>query len=212
MSINNEKLLEIKKNISLLRPNASLCIVTKKRSTEDILKLVDDNNFYFAENRIQEAEQKYVEIRKKYNFSLDLIGPLQTNKVKKALVLFDCIQTIDRKKLVDAIYEEIQKNENIKTKEFFIQVNIGKENQKNGILQDDLESLYDYALKKNLNITGLMCIPPNVKNPSQYFSKMTNLRDTLRSNLKLSMGMSNDYEHALKYKSDIIRIGSLIFN
>ena len=113
---------------------------------------------------------------------------------------------------MDAIYEEIQKNENIKTKEFFIQVNIGKENQKNGILQDDLESLYDYALKKNLNITGLMCIPPNVKNPSQYFSKMTNLRDSLRSNLKLSMGMSNDYEHALKYKSDIIRIGSLIFN
>ena len=97
MSINNEKLLEIKKNISLLRPNASLCIVTKKRSTEDIIKLVDDNNFYFAENRIQEAEQKYVEIRKKYNFSLDLIGSLQTNKVKKALVLFDCIQTIDRK-------------------------------------------------------------------------------------------------------------------
>ena len=130
MSINNEKLLEIKKNISLLRPNASLCIVTKKRSTEDILKLVDDNNFYFAENRIQEAEQKYVDIRKKYNFSLDLIGPLQTNKVKKALVLFDCIQTIDRKELVDAIYEEIQKNENIKTKEFFIQVNIGKKIKK----------------------------------------------------------------------------------
>lgn len=212
MSINNEKLLEIKKNISLLRPNASLCIVTKKRSAEDVLKLIDDNNFYFAENRIQEAEQKYVEISKIYNLSLDLIGPLQTNKVKKALVLFDRIQTIDRKKLVDAIYEEIKKNENIKTKEFFIQVNIGEENQKNGILQDELESLYDYALQKNLNITGLMCIPPNVKNPSQFFSKMIELRDTLRSNLKLSMGMSNDYEYALKCQSDIIRIGSLIFN
>ena len=212
MSINNEKLSEIKKNISLLRPTASLCIVTKKRSAEDILKLVDNNNYYFAENRIQEAEQKYIEIRKKYNLNLDLIGPLQTNKVKKALALFDRIQTIDRKKLVDAIYEEIQKNENIKTKEFFIQVNIGEEDQKNGILQDDLESLYDYALKKKLNITGLMCIPPNVKDPSQYFSKMINLRDALRANLKLSMGMSNDYEYALKCNSDIIRIGSLIFN
>ena len=171
-----------------------------------------DNNFYFAENRIQEAEQKYIEIRKKYNLSLDLIGPLQTNKVKKALGLFDCIQTIDRKKLVDSIHEEIQKNKNIKTKEFFIQVNIGEENQKSGILQNDLESLYKYSLNKNLNITGLMCIPPNVKNPSHFFSKMVKLRDSLSSNLKLSMGMSNDYEYALKSKSDIIRIGSLIFN
>lgn len=212
MSINYEKILEIKKNISLIRPNASLCIVTKKRSTEDILKLIKDNNFYFAENRIQEAEQKYIEIKKKYNLSLDLIGPLQTNKVKKALSLFDCIQTIDRKKLVDSIYEEIQKNNCIKTKEFFIQVNIGEENQKNGISQEDLVSLYKYALNKNLNVTGLMCIPPNVKNPSQFFFKMIKLRNSLNSNLKLSMGMSNDYEYALKNKSDIIRIGSLIFN
>ena len=130
MSINNEKILEIKKNISLIRPDASLCIVTKKRSTEDILKLIEDNNFYFAENRIQEAENKYIEIRKKYNLGLDLIGPLQTNKVKKALGLFDCIQTIDRKKLVDSIHEEIQKNKNIKTKEFFIQVNMRRKPKK----------------------------------------------------------------------------------
>ena len=140
-----------------------------------------------------------------------MIGPLQSNKVKNALKIFDVIQSIDRFSLVDEISKQKNKLPSAKTKNFFIQVNIGEEVQKSGVQKKDLKDLYDYSVSKNLEICGLMCIPPNIIDPSNYFKEMIKLRDSINKDLKLSMGMSNDYKIALNFQSDIIRIGSLIF-
>ena len=142
---------------------------------------------------------------------LHLIGPLQRNKVKIALQLFDVIQTIDRLSLVDTFVKELPSLTNLKTKEYFIQINIGEENQKGGVSKKNLIELYDYCLQNKLNISGLMCIPPNDKRSSIYFEEMVFLRNKIDKNLKLSMGMSNDYKVALNYQSNLIRVGSLIF-
>ena len=140
-----------------------------------------------------------------------MIGPLQSNKVKKALKIFDTIQTIDRFSLVDEVSKNLSKN-SVRTKNFYIQVNIGSEEQKSGIPISELHNLYHYSLKKNLNIKGLMCIPPNTEDSSPYFQEMKEIRDSLNRKLKLSMGMSNDYKTALNFNSDIIRVGSFIFS
>ena len=134
-----------------------------------------------------------------------------TNKVKIALKIFDTIQTLDRYTLVDEVSRVLSKN-TCKTKEFYIQVNIGDEKQKSGVSVHELSELYYYSLKKKLNIVGLMCIPPNVGNPSSYFEEMKKVRDKINKKLNLSMGMSNDYKIALNYESNIIRVGSLIFS
>ena len=176
--------------------------------------ILEEKHRLFGENRIQEAEKKFVpDVISNFDISLHLIGPLQTNKVDKALSLFNTIQTVDRPKLVNEIYKSIQKQKfPIVTQNFYLQVNIGNEPQKSGILVDELLELYDKCLKFNLNIIGLMCIPPANVQPDPYFEKMLILRDDLNPNLKLSMGMSNDYEVALKFNSDIVRIGSLLFS
>ena len=124
--------------------------------------------------------------------------------------MFDVIQSVDREKLI----KEISKNysESMRAKKFYLQVNIGKEDQKSGVHPEQTKSLYDYAIKKGLNIIGLMCIPPNGKEPDVYFHKMLELKNTINSNLLLSMGMSGDYLSALQYQTDCIRIGSLLFN
>ena len=148
----------------------------------------------------------------KEKINLHLIGPLQTNKVKDALFLFDTIQSIDREKLVDEISKFIVNNISIKTKSFYIQINIGAEVQKSGIEKSQCINFYEYALNKNLNIEGLMCIQPNTKFVNEYFLEMNEIRKKINPNLKLSMGMSNDYQIALEHHSNLIRVGSLIFN
>ena len=190
---------------------SDLLIVTKNQQTQDISDLLSKGYTIFGENRVQEAKSKYEQLRKEYNFKLHLIGPLQTNKVKIALKLFDVIQTIDRFTLVDAISKFIENQTSIKTSKFFIQVNIGNEFQKFGVPKENLIKLYEYCLKKNLSISGLMCIPPNTSNPNKYFEEMKNLKNDINPNLSLSMGMSNDYKIALDLNSNIIRIGSMIF-
>ncbi len=190
---------------------SDLLIVTKNQQTQDISDLLSKGYNIFGENRVQEAKSKYEQLRKEYKFNLHLIGPLQTNKVKIALKLFDVIQTIDRFTLVDAISKFIENQTSIKTSKFFIQVNIGNEFQKFGVPKENLIELYEYCLKKKLSISGLMCIPPNTSNPDKYFEEMKNLKNDINPNLSLSMGMSNDYKIALDYNSNIIRIGSLIF-
>ena len=164
----------------------------------------------FGENRVQEANEKFRDLQDQ-NLKLHLIGPLQTNKVKLALSLFDTIQTIDRPKLIKEISKQLKSNNIFKTKNYFIQVNVGDESQKAGVSIDDTLELYDYAISENLNISGLMCIPPFEENPKIYFQKMIDLRDNIKKDLKLSMGMSNDYEIALSLKSDLVRVGSRIF-
>ena len=194
-------------------PNSDLLIVTKNRSEEDIKELIDIGFNRFGENRVQEADKKFNQYLNENNHSLELhlIGPLQSNKVKKALEIFNIIQSIDRKKLIDEISKEKIKQNKIRCFGYFLQVNIGEEKQKSGVLIDDLEDLYHYAIYKGLNVLGLMCIPPNDDEPEFHFSLLKDLRNKLNNKLKLSMGMSSDYETALNCGSNIIRVGSKIF-
>ena len=210
MSINKFNLDEVKALLNDKFPQSKLLIVTKTRSIIDINKLIQSGISLYGENRLQEAEKKFSNIRNRENLSLHLIGPLQTNKVKKALMLFDCIQTIDRKKLIDEILKH-KDNIGNRTKSFYIQVNIGAESQKSGINEDNLPSLYHYCLSMKIQIEGLMCIPPNDVDPTPFFQKMVSLRDSIDQSLKLSMGMSNDYKIALDNGSNLIRVGSYIF-
>ena len=191
---------------------ANLLIVTKNQSLNDIRELINKDFKIFGENRVQEAKGKYQELIKIKNINLHLIGPLQTNKVKDALSLFDTIQSIDREKLVDEISKFIIKDNPIKTKSFYIQINIGAEVQKSGIDKSQCMNFYKYALDRGLNIEGLMCIPPNTRSVKEYFLEMNEIRKKINPELKLSMGMSNDYHIALEHNSNLIRIGSLIFN
>ena len=209
MSINNNNLQVILKNLENYN-KSRLLIVTKNQTTKDVSYLISRGFRLFGENRVQEAELKYNSLDKD-NLEIHMIGPLQTNKVRKALKVFDTIQTIDRFSLVDEVGKVISKKP-VRTKNFFIQVNIGDEEQKSGIPISDLTKLYQYCLEKNLNIIGLMCIPPNTGDPSPYFKEMTIIRDSINKKLNLSMGMSNDYKTALKFNSDLIRVGSLIFS
>lgn len=211
MTINNNNLQLILSNLRNYN-YVKLLIVTKNQKIEDIYDLVSRGFYCFGENRVQEAKLKYDKlIEDNSNIRLHLIGPLQRNKIKDALKIFNIIQTIDRISLVDEISKKIENSNNIKTKEFYIQVNIGNESQKSGVKKENIQKLYNYSLKKNLNITGLMCIPPNTNDPSIYFSEMLDIRNKINKNLKLSMGMSNDFQTALKFQTDMIRIGSMIF-
>ena len=160
---------------------------------------------------MQEAGIKFEELRPEYsNIDLHLIGPLQTNKVKQAMKIFDTIQTVDREKLV----KEISKNnsDTVRTKNFYIQINIGNEEQKSGIDPEKSEDFYNFSINQGLNVIGLMCIPPNNENADIYFKKMLDLRNTINPKLLLSMGMSGDYLTALKNQTNLIRIGSKLFD
>ena len=209
MEINHDELKKVSVNVKKY-PNASLLLVTKNRPQTLVRSLIDKGYLLFGENRVQEANEKFRDLQDQ-NLKLHLIGPLQTNKVKLALSLFDTIQTIDRPKLIKEISKQLKSNNIFKTKNYFIQVNVGDESQKAGVSIDDTLELYDYAISENLNISGLMCIPPFEENPKIYFQKMIDLRDKIKKDLKLSMGMSNDYEIALSLKSDLVRVGSRIF-
>ncbi len=210
MTINYKNLDTIVKDLEINK-NTKLLIVTKNQKVDDIIELNSKGFKTFGENRVQEAKSKYENLPNFNEIELHLIGPLQRNKVKSAIKIFDVIQSIDRKSLVDEISKQINGLSKIKTKEFFIQVNIGEEQQKFGVLKKDLFNLYEYSIQKKLNITGLMCIPPNISDPSHSFKEMVELKNKINQNLKLSMGMSNDYKIALNFQSNIIRVGSLIF-
>ena len=210
MSINFQELVTINDHLKAYS-HANLLLVTKNRNQETIKRLIELGYHNFGENKVQEAKEKFSFVHDA-NVKLHLIGPLQTNKVKMSLQLFDVIQTIDRQKLVIEINKQIfNQNFPIKTKYFFIQVNIGREAQKSGVMPEDLKDLYDFSIMKKLNISGLMCIPPVNQNPEECFLEMRNLRDQLNKSLKLSMGMSDDYQMALTCGSDLVRIGSRIF-
>ena len=209
MEINYDELEKVKTNVGEY-PNASLLLVTKNRPQSLIKLLIENGHFLFGENRVQEAKEKFSNLDEN-NIELHLIGPLQTNKVKSALSIFDTIQSIDRPKLVKEISKQIDSSDKIKTKNYYIQVNIGEEPQKAGTSINETRDFYQYAISENLEISGLMCIPPFEEKPHSYFKKMIELRDYINPKLKLSMGMSNDYEVALSYQSDLVRVGSRIF-
>ena len=211
-SINN--LIEIKKEINLKNPvladNIKIIAVSKTFSLEKILPLVDYGHLDYGENKVQEAVDKWTNIKMDRNdLNLHMIGKLQTNKVKQAVKLFDYIHSLDSIKLAKKIRDEQNKiNKNIK---IFIQVNIGSEEQKSGIKMEELSNFYSICKNEfKLNIIGLMCLPPINKEPSYSFKIMQKLSsDLLLANL--SMGMSNDFLEAIKFNSNFVRIGSKIF-
>ena len=191
---------------------AELLIVTKNQNLRDIQSLIRKGFKLFGENRVQEAQKKYKELSDLKKINLHLIGPLQTHKVKDALGLFNTIQSIDREKLVNEISKFLKQNKKTKTDSFYIQINIGSEVQKSGVEKLYCQDFYKFARDRNLNIKGLMCIPPNTSYVDEFFFEMNEIRKKINPNLKLSMGMSNDYEIALKHYSNLIRVGSMIFN
>ena len=190
--------------------STKIIAVSKTFSENKIYPLIEYGHNDFGENKVQEAMDKWVEIKKKTkDLNLHMIGKLQTNKVKQAVKIFDYIHSVDSIKLAKKISDEQKKIEkNIK---IFIQINIGEENQKSGVNLSDFEKLYDYCKNElKLDVIGLMCIPPNNDNPEKYFSQMFEIKK--KFNLKdLSMGMSSDYLLAMKYGSTYVRIGSRIF-
>ena len=183
--------------------------VSKTFKIDKILPLIDYGHLDFGENKVQEAMDKWTEIKSKYpNIRLHMIGKLQTNKVKFAVKLFDYIHSIDSEKLAKKISEEQKKiNKNIKV---FIQVNIGDEKQKSGIDKKKVSDLILYCKKINLDIVGLMCLPPVNQDSSFYFNEM-NLLNKSFGFFELSMGMSSDYMEASKNSATYVRIGSSIF-
>ena len=189
--------------------NANIVAVSKTFPISHILPLINHGHQHFGENKVQEAQEKWTSIKNDFpNLKLHLIGKLQTNKVKFALPLFDYIHSLDSKKLADKIAAQVKEN-NLHPK-LFIQVNIGKEKQKSGVDENNLDEFYDYCMSLNLNILGLMCIPPFNEKSTEYFKKMSELNR--KYNFKeLSMGMSSDYMNAIDYGSTYIRIGTEIF-
>ena len=211
------KLISVKREILAIsdkknknKDEVKVIAVSKTFPMADILPLINHGHIDFGENKIQEALEKWTDIKNDFpHIQLHMIGKLQTNKVKYAIKLFDYIHSLDSMKLAEKIANE-QKKINKKMK-IFIQVNIGQEPQKSGIEVDDLENFYQVCSSKfGLDIIGLMCIPPENDSPLVYFEKIKSLND--KFSLKdLSIGMSNDYIEALKYSPTFLRIGSKIF-
>lgn len=183
--------------------------VSKTFTIDKIKPLIEHGHLDFGENKVQEAVDKWSDIKfKNKNLNLHLIGNLQTNKVKFAIRLFDYIHSVDSEKLAKKIFDE-QEKQNKKVK-IFIQVNIGNEKQKSGISTSSLSNLYSYCKNLNLDVIGLMCIPPINESNDNYFKEMNNLNKNFGFN-ELSMGMSADYLEALKNSATYLRIGSSIF-
>jgi len=183
--------------------------VSKTFTIEKILPLIEYGHLDYGENKVQEALEKWSELRsKKSEIKLHLLGKLQTNKVKFALNVFDYIHSVDSKKLAKKIAdEEIKQKKKVK---LFLQVNIGEEDQKSGIDKNFVSDLYNYCKELNLNVIGLMCIPPANVDPDIYFKELKELNDKLKLK-ELSMGMSSDYLKATMNSSTFLRIGSAIF-
>ena len=194
---------------SLSNSNVNIIAVSKTFNLDKIKPLIDFGHNHFGENKVQEAKGKWLNIRQNNpNLQLHMLGKLQTNKAKDAVQLFDYVHSIDNEKLANAIakYENLLGKKN----KYFIQVNIGNENQKSGIPISQLSDFYLFCKKISLNVIGLMCIPPKNKNSKKYFIDLFKLNKSLKLD-QISMGMSADYLDAIECGSTFIRIGSAIF-
>ena len=215
MHLTVKNLLKIKSNvkIKLSEINKSsefpkIIAVSKTFKIDHIEPLINHGHLDYGENKVQEAYEKWSEIKKNKNIKLHLIGGLQSNKVKIAVKLFDYIHSLDSEKLANKIAkQEIELKRKVK---LFIQVNIGNELQKSGISEKDLVDFFEYCKDLKLNILGLMCIPPFDEDSTKYFIKMRELNKKIGLN-ELSMGMSSDYLKAIEHGSSYVRIGSDIF-
>jgi len=201
--------IKVKLNEININNYPKIIAVSKTFKINQISPLIDHGHIDFGENKVQEAIEKWTEVKKiNPKIQLHMIGKLQTNKVKFAVKLFDYIHSVDSEKLAKKIADEQKKiNKNLK---IFLQVNIGDEDQKAGINKNELKLLVNYCKEINLDLIGLMCIPPANINPEVYFDEMKKLNRSLGFE-ELSMGMSSDFIIAAKYESTFIRIGSSIF-
>ena len=209
LSIQNELKIKIKK-LNLNNYNPNIIAVSKTFSMKDIDPLISHGHIHFGENKVQEALKKWSNVKdNKKNIKLHMVGKLQTNKVKYVIPLFDYIHSLDNLKLAEKISkEQIKKNKIIN---LFIQINIGNEKQKNGILIEELDSFYKTCTQDlGLKIIGLMCLPPDEKNTSIYFHQMQQLTEKLHLK-EISMGMSSDYLDAINFQATYLRIGTKIF-
>ena len=192
-----------------LKTDPKIIVVSKTFSLDKITPLLENGHIHYGENKIQEAEQKWSNVKKTYkNLQLHMVGKLQSNKVKKAVSLFDYIHSLDNDRLATKIsYYEKELNKKIK---LFIQINITKEEQKSGITLNEIENFYDYCTNKlSLNIIGLMCLPPVNSNSQTYFKLLKVAADKLKLN-DLSMGMSSDFENATLEGSTYLRLGTAV--
>ena len=197
-------------NENRLKDFTKIIAVSKTFPIDKILPLINYGHIDFGENKVQEAIEKWTDIKKKYHLvKLHMIGKLQTNKVKFAINLFDYIHSLDNFKLAKKYLTNKKKNN--KKPKIFIQINIGNESQKSGINSNELNEFYNDCINDlNLDIIGIMCLPPNDNKGDFYFKKMSELIQRISVN-ELSMGMSNDYLEAFKTGSTFLRIGSNIF-
>ena len=203
---------KIKQEIKDKNPSQTVEIiaVSKTFQLNKIQPLIDHGHIHYGENKVQEAEKKWLEIKKiNKNLKLHMIGSLQTNKAKKAVEIFDCIHSLDSEKLAKELHKrQKEKNKNL---EYFIQINLGSEYQKGGIQTHDIKSFRDYCINDlNLTVLGLMAIPPNDNQPNKYFKQISELNINLGLK-KLSIGMSQDYLEAVDYGASYVRVGSAIF-
>ena len=190
--------------------NLNIIAVSKTFQIKEIDPLIDFGHIHFGENKVQEAISKWTDIKSSFkNIQLHMLGKLQTNKTKYVISLFDYLHSLDNLKLAEKIAKE-QKNQKKRIK-IFIQVNIGNEDQKNGIKINELETFYETCVNNfELNIIGLMCIPPEKMDAKPFFKKMKELNQIFGLK-ELSMGMSSDYLEAIEFGASFIRIGSKIF-
>jgi len=210
-----KNLIDIKKNIKShlndlkINNQTKIIAVSKTFKEHKILPLIDHGHIDFGENKVQEAVDKWTNLKgENPSLRLHMIGRLQTNKVKYAVKLFDYIHSVDNEKLARKITEE-DKKINKKTK-VFIQVNIGGEEQKSGVNKVDVHKLVSYCKELKLDVIGLMCIPPFEKDSTNYFKEMSKLNKEFGFS-ELSMGMSSDYLEASEHSATYLRIGSNIF-
>ena len=207
-----ERLNKIKSNIDKLKPSKQVNIiaVSKTFSLDYIKPLIDEGHVHFGENKVQEAITKWKDIKTlNQNLKLHMVGKLQSNKAKDAVKLFDFIHSLDNQKLADLLSKnQLNLNKQLK---YFIQVNIANEIQKSGIPVNELDGFYSYCKNElNLNIIGLMVLPPNENNSEKYFKSLNELNKSLALR-ELSMGMSADYDKAILHGATFVRIGSSIF-
>ncbi len=206
---NTKKFNEINDLLKKSRNSAKIVAISKNHSKESVIEAINSGVYIFGENRVQEAQVKFKSIKEENpKIELHLTGPLQSNKVKTAISLFDVFHTLDREKIAREFSKHL---ESLVKKKIFLQVNIGKEKTKSGIYPEDVKDfLFFLKDEMKLYINGLMCIPPIDEDPSYHFSKLKTLANENNIN-QLSIGMSNDYEKALQFDPTYIRLGTILF-
>ena len=212
-----KKYSDISKNMEIISSNKHKIIpkiiaVSKNQPISSIIEAIEFGVRFFAENKVQEAWQKFYDLKKNFNdLKLHMTGSIQTNKVKKSLEIFDYFHTLDREKLANEFHNQISRSAKFNNKKFFIQVNTGEEHQKSGIPQINLKEFIKYSVNDlSLKVIGLMCIPPINDDPKKHFNLINQL--AIQNELKyLSMGMSADYKIALACGATHIRLGTILF-